>query len=173
MVKKSRKIWLIFIVIVIAALIAAAIDFIYFPTVITFTKDLRCFDCTNFNLPLDDKEYQSMDFIDVHYDISVTNHWNYVTEISGRIVVDEIKFDIVNWQKSGENFYCVVANENGVMFNEGVAFNGDFSAIRVKYSDGKIDEFVNGTWCGPAESVDELIDVMSYFGLNYSSKQQN
>lgn len=168
MVRKSKKPWLIFIGILTVALIAAAVSFIYFPTVTMYSTDAVCFGGSIVSLPLDEKEYESMDHIDSHYEISVTKHWNYVTDISGFVVFDGVKANIVNWQREGENYYCFV-QESDVLKLVQVGFNKDFSAVMIIYDNGKYDESQAHPWFGPAKSADELIEVMTYFNFNYAN----
>ena len=172
MVKKQKKLWLIFIYLIIIAFVIVAVCFIFFPAVTTYSENIKCFDCTSFALPLDEKGYRDMDTVDTYFEISVTRHWNIVTDISGFIEVDGKKYDLALWQKSGENYLCFSQEENAVsgIVRETAAFNSDFSAIRIMYNDGKFDENVKELWFGPAESADELLKVMEYFDLNYNDE---
>ena len=173
MVKNQRKLWLIFIYLIITAFVIAAVCFIFFPTVTTYKENIRCFDCSGFALPLDEREYLNMDTVDTDFEISVTRHLAFVADISGFIEVDGKKYDIALWLKSGENYLCFSQEENAVsgIVREVAAFNKDFSAIMVRHNDEKFDENVKGLWFGPAKSADELLEVMAYFDLNYNDEQ--
>ena len=172
MVKKQKKLWLIFIYLIMIAFAIAAVCFIFFPTVTMYIENIKCFDCSGFALPLDEKGYRNMDIVDTDFEISVTKHWNFVTDISGFIEIDGKRYDIALWLKSGENYLCFSQEENAVsgIVREAAAFNKDFSAIMIMYNDGKFDENVKGLWFGPAGSADELLKVMAYFDLNYNGE---
>ena len=159
-----------------AALIAAAVSFIYFPTTVRLSSDLRCYDVNGQQLPLSDAAFQSMEYTDVSYDLTVTKHWFMVTDIEGRVQIGGEWYEIAHWQCVKGAYYCSLrqpsySDTNIDMKLGAFVLDGKFGSVRVTYNDGRYEDDTSGLWYGPAGNVDELLDVLADLGVDYRSYQ--
>ena len=163
------------IILMAVALIAAAISFIYFPTTLRLSSDLRCYDINGQQLPLSDDAFQSMEYTDVSYDLTVTKHWFMVTDIDGRVQIGGEWYDIARWQRVDGAYYCSLLQPyySDTQTEKPGAFvlDGKLGSVRVTYNDGRYEDNAGGLWYGPAGNVDELLDVLADLGIDYRSYQ--
>ena len=170
MTAKTKKSLIITVIVIAAAtFIAAAISFIYFPATVRLTSDVRCYDINGQKLPLSDAGFQDANYTDISYDLTVTKHWFLVTDIDGRVRIGDKWHDIVFWDNVGGDYYCSLINGRWSSHLEldGFVLGGNLSSIRVKYNDGRYDDYEYGLWYGPANTAGELINVMADLGAGY------
>lgn len=164
------------IVVMALALIAAAVSFIYFPSTVRLSSELRCYDVNGQQLPLSDAAFQSMEYTDVSYDLTVTKHWFMVTDIEGSVQIGGEQYDIAHWQSVDGAYYCSLrqpsySNTNIDMKLNAFVLDGELGSVRVTYNDGRYEENAGGLWYGPADNVDELLNVLADLGIDYMSYQ--
>lgn len=166
----------IIIILMTAALIISAVSFIYFPSTLRLTSELRCYDINGQQLPLSDAAFQSMEYTDVSYDLTVTRHWFLVTGINGSVQIGGEQYDIAHWQYSDGDYHCSLRQPSYSQTNidmelDAFVLNGDMNSVRVVYNDGRYEDNTSGLWYGPASNADELLNVMADFGVDYRSYQ--
>ena len=164
------------IILMAVAFIISAVSFIYFPSTLRLTSELRCYDVNGQQLPLSDTAFQSMESTDVSYDLTVTKHWFLVTDISGSVRIGGEQYDIAHWQCVDGNYCCSLrkpsySDTNIDMELNAFVLDGDFSSVRVRYNDGRYEENTCGLWYGPADTIDELLKAMADLGVDYIGYQ--
>ena len=172
--KTKKSLIITIVVIAAAALIAAAISFIYFPATVRLTSDVRCYDSNSLQFPLTDAGLQNADYTDISYDLTVTKHWFLVTGIDGRVQIDGEWNDIMFWDYVDGDYYCSLTEgtwSSKLKLNAFV-LDGNFNSVRIIYNDGKYNENQGSLWYGPANTADELINVMADLGAGYYRSYQ-
>lgn len=160
------------VVLMTLALIAAAVSFICFPATLRLTSELRCYDINGQKLPLSDAAFQSMEYTDVSYDLTVTKHWHLVTDITGSVEIGGEQYDIAHWKQADGGYYCSLRQPSHSTANIDMKLNAfvlgdDMNSVRVTYNDGRYEDSTGGLWYGPAETADELLNVMADLGADY------
>ena len=172
--KTKKPLVITVVLIAVAALIGAAVSFIYFPATVHLTSDVRCYDSNSLQLPLTDSVLQNADYTDVSYDLTLTKHWFLTTNIEGRVKLGGEWHEVAHWDSVDGDYYCSLMGSKADLTDMDLGafvLDGDLSSVRIKYNDGKYEENQAGLWYGPADSAEELLDVMADLGLDYGSYQ--
>ena len=172
---KTKKQLLITVVfIATAAFIGAAVSFIYFPTTVHLTSDVRCYDLNSLQLPITDTVFQNADHTDISYELTLTKHWFLTTNIEGRVKLGGEWHDVADWNNVDGDYYChLMGSRTDLLDMDLSAFvlDGDLKSVRIKYNDGKYEKNRAGLWYGPASSAEELLDTMAELGVDYRNYQ--
>ena len=175
MTAKTKKPLIITVIaIAAAALIAAAVSFIYFPATVHLSSDVRCYDINGLQVPLSDSAFQNADYTDISYDLTLTKHWFLTTNIEGRVKLGGEWHDVADWNNVDGDYYChLMGSRTDLLDMDLSAFvlDGDLNSVRIKYNDGKYEENRAGLWYGPASSAEELMDTMAKLGVDYRNYQ--
>lgn len=164
--KTKKPIIITVVLIAVAALIGAAVSFIYFPATVHLASDVRCYDINGLQLPITDSVFQNADYTDISYDLTLTKHWFLTTKIEGRVKLGGEWHDVADWNIVDGDYHCHlmgVKTDLSDMNLDAFVLDGDLSSVRVRYNDGKYEESKAGLWYGPAGSAEELLNVMEDF----------
>ena len=145
-----------------AALIFAAVIFIFFPSTTHFTKEIRCYS---------GQSGVSDTYMDITCNITLTKHWFFTTDISGTVETDDGLFLITNWQQKDGDYHCalqwIFSSAWPVNDTEIFVLDGDFSSVRLRYDGDKYfsgDNAENTFWYGSAVPNKEFSNVLLNLG---------
>lgn len=159
---KTKGAAVISIFLLAVGLVGAAISFIFFPSTIHFTKEIRCYS---------GQSGVSDNYIDINCNIDITKHWFFTTDISGSVETEDGLFRISNWQQKNGNYHCALQwifssawpNTDTEIF----VLDSDLDSVRLRYDGDKYfndDNAENAFWYGSANSGKEFANVMPDLG---------
>lgn len=161
---RTRIIGIVIVCVTALAVIGGAVWFIWFPTVTQHKSEITCYNCTTYNIPLDEKQFEDMESISVSYDVTVTKHWWWTTLVEGTVDIDGHKMTSVHWDKTDGKYCLFVTDDPDYSINgesTTVTFNSDFTALSVFYNNVDSSSDEKFLWVGPANSADQLVNAIS------------
>lgn len=159
---KTKKAVVISVILFAIGLIGAVISFIFLPTTVHFTKEIRCYN---------GQSGVSDAYIDITCNITLTKHWFLTTDINGTVETDDGLFMITNWQQQDGDYHCALQwifssawpNSDTEIF----VLDGDLSSVRLRYDGDKYfsdNNAENTFWYGSANPNKEFSNVMLNLG---------
>lgn len=155
------------VAIIIAVIFLTA--FLFAPRTYEISLTARCYDCGKYKLPLTEETFDNLDFMDVNYEVKVTQNAFFITDINGYFTIGNTKYDVGDYKHDSHDsrHHCSLKDENGHIDYIGLSFSEDLASIMFFYNDGKYDEDKRGAWLGPCNSYNELIKALDDFGMEY------
>ena len=159
---KTKSAAVISVILFTAALIGAAISFIFLPATVHFTKEIRCYSGGS---------GVSGTYMDITCNITLTKHWFLTTDISGTVETDDGLFLITNWQQKDGDYHCslqwIFSSAWPNSDTETFVLDGNLSSVRLRYDGDKYfsdDNAENAFWYGSANPDKEFSNVMLNLG---------
>lgn len=158
---KTRIICIVIVCVTALAVIGGAVWFIWFPAVTQHKSEIMCYNCSAYDIPLDEKQFEDMESISVSYDVTVTKHWWWTTLVEGTVEIDGKKANIASWSASDGKYYLYTSDDPRSPSGTSVTFNSDFTALSVFYNNVDNSSPEKFMWVGPANSADQLDKAIS------------
>ena len=159
---KTKKAAVISIFLLAVGLVGAVVSFIFFPSTIHLTKEIRCYS---------GQSGVSDNYMDITCNIDITKHWFLTTDISGFVETEDGLFMISNWQQKDGDYHCALQwIFSSAWFNtdtEIFVLGGDLDSVRLRYDGDKYftdDNAGNAFWYGSANSDNEFSNVLLNLG---------
>ena len=162
MSNKAKGAAIISILLLTVGLVSAVISFIFFPSTIHLTKEIRCYN---------GQSGVSDNYMDITCNIDITKHWFLTTDVSGFVETEDGLFMISNWQQKDGDYHCALQwIFSSALFNtdtEIFVLDGDLDSVRLRYDGDKYfkdNDAENAFWYGSANSGKEFSNVMLNLG---------